>query len=116
MHGSKKFIRARGRPVWDEHAPAARLARYDHNRDEARWGRTRWKRSRHRTRADVYTVTEDAMPSIWGAPDYGRGLTAPASFRRAYEGRFRARVRHLLHHGRYDDLPRRPRDASWDYY
>jgi hypothetical protein len=39
---------------------------------------------------------------------------APAHFRRTLERQYRARVRHLMVNGRYDELPhRRRRDAAW---
>lgn len=39
---------------------------------------------------------------------------APRAFRNALERRFRRRVRELMHHERYEDLPAtRQKDADW---
>jgi hypothetical protein len=43
---------------------------------------------------------------------FGRG-SAPKAWRQMLNRRYRARMRHLLRNGRFDEVYKPPRDAGW---
>jgi ribosomal protein S18 acetylase RimI-like enzyme len=124
-HGSKRWIvahdgrvkRSRHRthrdwlralvrwPDWHARCAACEAERERH---QPRWGYIQCTACREKDR--VRDGPRGA--GRWSA--YGR---APAWFRRGLERQLRARVRHLMVHGRYDELPQRGRrDAAWLYW
>ena len=98
MHGRKKFIIV------------------GHTQAYARWPHRvvpvvgRVKRSRHRTSVDTYFVRETEVK--WIGHRFGRA-PAPKWWRKILNRRYRAGMKDLLRHGRYDSLHAPPRDASW---
>ena len=104
MHGSKKFI-----SVGEAYAYARWCDRLDapHTRPHRR---ARLKRSRHRTTVDTYLVRETDVK--WIGHRFGRA-PAPKWYRRLLYRQYRARVRDLMRHERYEALHSPPRDGSW---
>jgi hypothetical protein len=79
----------------------------------------RVKRSRHRTYDDrlgrLSRASEFRRHDRWREMAWLRH--APKFYRRLEQRKFRACVRDIMRHGRYDDLPSRgPRDAAWSYW
>ena len=104
MHGSRKFIIVRD---------AYEYARW-HDRLGVdairRVGKPRLKRSHHRTTVDLYLVRETEVK--WIDRCFGRA-SAPKWWRKVLNRRYRARMKDLLRHERYDAVHSPPRDGSW---
>ena len=103
MHGSKRFI-----VIGD----AYEYGRWHDRLDpppSGREGRHRLKRSRHRTSVDTFLVRETEIK--WVGRRFGRA-PAPKRWRKVLTRRYRARMRDLLRHARYDDCYPPPRDGA----
>jgi hypothetical protein len=115
MHGSKRFVLVQ-RDYWnvadEEDYSFSPLPLWRSTRRRFRHVPARWKRSRHRTRADRYGLTEAHLDCCGPNP---RG-NAPAWFRKHRNRRYRARTQQLMRVERYDELVAPQRDAAWNYW
>lgn len=109
MHGKKRFIEEGGRIKRERH----RVTSHRKRERAERVARIERRKKDWEARYDTpYPTRWDPKP--WQNNDGGRWNKAPKSYRNQLERQYRAQVKNLMRHERYDDLPQtRRKDADW---